>query len=472
MTAVAYVDNSKDTATLTAGTSMSFSLSNSDIDAEAFPDAIVVVAINVHTSTTSGVTAPESATIGGIEAAIQWQISDVGFGTGKTHLVLATVRVPEAGFDSVGVIVSWSTCPTSGTVVKASANAFYNVDPSSDDFALGFVATTGLTAGPLTVPADGAVFAANIEYTGNDFSPNILSQDTTAYTMQSPAVTLANGHVYETGYRLFAADATETVVPEVEDEGGFRPVIAFVMAGVSPEDDFNCACEDESDNETLAALRRRMLVRLGFAAQADSPPPGMADLLDDFLRSSQRYLYRKFPGIRMERFFKWTMVAGQRFYDLPDNDDTCDKKLDPYKVDWVGVQDLNDAWYQLVEGIPPEFYTSVAFQGIPSRYEIRQCIEVFCAPSAAYTLRVKGKFGLSAFVDDDDKTSVDSELVFLWALGTAKAHYRHPDAHSVKVEARDYLGTLVSGAHLTARYVPGSVPLPPWARPLFLPLVQ
>lgn len=244
-----------------------------------------------------------------------------------------------------------------------------------------------------------------------------------------------------------------------------------VTLQLSEAEEFNCECEEETENETLAQLRRRLLIRLGYSAQADSPPPGMATLLDDFLLQSQRFLYRKYNALRTERFFTWTMVQGQRFYDLPDNDGTCEKRLDPYKLTWVGVEDLNGAWYHLVEGIPPEWYTSINFQGLPVRYEIRQCIEVFPAPSTEYTLRIKGHFGLTSFVEDDDKTTIDSELVFLWALANAKAHYGQPDASNYAAQAREYLGALVSGAHQTARYVPGTTPAQPWTPPVFLPLI-
>lgn len=253
----------------------------------------------------------------------------------------------------------------------------------------------------------------------------------------------------------------------MEDSSFYTAVLQLAQA-----EEFNCECEEETENETLAQLRRRLLIRLGYSAQADNPPPGMADLLNDFLLQSQRFLYRKYDALRTERFFTWTMEQGVRFYDLPDNDETCTKQLDPYKLTWVGVEDVNGAWYNLSKGIPPEWYTSVNFQGLPVRYEIRQCIEVFPAPSAeGYKLRIKGHFGLTSFTEDDDKTTIDSELVFLWALANAKAHYGQPDATNYANQATAYLGALVSGAHQTARYVPGTRPAQPWTPPVFLPLI-
>lgn len=250
---------------------------------------------------------------------------------------------------------------------------------------------------------------------------------------------------------------------------GFIGAAVFIAEPLPDQPgDFNCACSDESDNETLAQLRRRLLVRLGYSAQADSPPPGMADLLDDFLVQAQRFLYRKYRALRTERFFTWTMIAGERFYDLPDNDESCDKVLDPYRLSWVGVEDLNGTWHEMGKGIPPEVYTSIANQGIPAIYEIHQCIEVFPAPADNYKLRIKGHFGLTQFDLDTDKTTIDSELVFMWALSNAKAHYGQSDAANIAAQANTYLGTLVSGSHQTARYVPNSGSMPPRTKPLFL----
>lgn len=236
---------------------------------------------------------------------------------------------------------------------------------------------------------------------------------------------------------------------------------------------YNCECDDGFYNaETLAELRQSVMVRLGYAAQVNNPPPGMAALINSFLQRGQAFLYRRYRALQTERFFRWTMTPGERFYGLRDNIDSCDKKLDSYKITWVGVEDLNGVWMPLHKGIPPEFYTADIFQGIPSHYEIRQCIEVFPAPSAEYTLRIKGHFGLGRFTEDTDPATIDSELLFLWALANAKNHYGQPDAGDVAAQSQTYLRELIAASHQTARYVPGTIEVPALPQPVFLPLVQ
>ncbi len=209
---------------------------------------------------------------------------------------------------------------------------------------------------------------------------------------------------------------------------------------------------------TLLTLRQRMLRRLGFAASVANPPPGMADLIDEFLVSAQTQMIERFPDLVIERFFTWTMVAGTRFYLTTADDEGAtspDYVLDPRDVTWVGIEDLVGTFLPLIEGIPPEFYTSESQQGLPSHYEIRQAIEVFPAPDQAYLLQVKGRFKNLPFSADSDVTTIDPELVFLLALANAKSHYSQPDAQLYFTQATSHLKQLVAGTHGTRRYVPG-----------------
>lgn len=235
-------------------------------------------------------------------------------------------------------------------------------------------------------------------------------------------------------------------------------------------DDINCACSDDTSGyRTLAQLREELMVRLGFGAQLASPPPGMSELLNSFLQGAQRALYRRYNVLRTERYFSWSLVAGTKLYDVPDNDeqavgpDQCTKVLDPRKITWVGVE-RDGVWYELKQGIPPE-YESYAQTGWPERYEFRQCIEVWPAPADSQGhLIVKGRFELGAFAADGDRPTIDDEPILLLALANAKAHYRQPDANNYVAQLETMLANLVAGSHQTARYIPGKR-----AEPIYVP---
>lgn len=216
----------------------------------------------------------------------------------------------------------------------------------------------------------------------------------------------------------------------------------------------NCTCDDATNNATLLQLRTRLMSRLGYGAQAANPPPGMKELLNDFLISAQEELYRRYDVLRTERFFSWPLQVDVRLYDLPDNAEACIKKLDPRKVTWVGVE-RDGTWETLREGIPPEMYSNDVTSR-PQRYEIRQCIEVWPVPEETNgSLVIKGRFGLEAFAADTDKTTIDSEPVFLLALANAKAHYGQGDANNYVAQLETMMQNFVAGSHHTARYVPG-----------------
>jgi hypothetical protein len=222
---------------------------------------------------------------------------------------------------------------------------------------------------------------------------------------------------------------------------------------------------------TLGQLRQRVMTRLGFAVQAANPPPGMTALVNDFIISAQNYLYRRYTALHTRRFFRWKVIPGQRFYSLKDNDDDAlsNFHLDPVKtIEWAGIQDRRNVWYPLIKGIPPQLYTMITKPWRPARYDIRQCIEIYPAPDQVYWLWMRAHFGLLAFAADTDVTTIDSELVFLHALATAKAHYGQQDANDVAAMSNSYRSELIAGTHQTAHYIPGTIAVPPAVRPTLI----
>lgn len=236
---------------------------------------------------------------------------------------------------------------------------------------------------------------------------------------------------------------------------------------------YNCDRLDFSGypSQTLAQLRVRVLIRLGFANQAANPPPGMAPFVNDILLGAQNMLYRQYPALHTRHFFRWKLIPGQRFYSLKDNDEDIlgNFHMDPLKtIEWAGIQDTRNVWYPLIEGIPPQLYTMITKPWRPARYDIRGAIEVYPSPDQTYWLWMRGNFGLLSFTADSDTTTIDSELVFLHALALAKAHYGQPDASNIQALANTYRGQLIAGTHKTAHYIPGTIAIPPAVRPTLI----
>ena len=281
------------------------------------------------------------------------------------------------------------------------------------------VPTTPASVAVVTQPAHGtaAVVGVGITYTP---SPLYIGADSFTYTGTVSGVT--------------SAAATVSVIVSVV---------------------YNCDCMDNDGNDTLGDLRGRLMARMGFGNQIANPPPGLLLKYNDFLQQAQRFLYMRYKALRTERFYSWTLQPGVRMYDIAGNVESCDKRLNPLKVTWVGT--IRDTlWYPLKCGIPPELYSFNQTTNYPQRYEIRQCIEVWPTPiDALSTLVIKGHFGLEAFSADTDKTTIDSELVFTLALANVKADAGAPDASNYISQLQELLHDIVGGSHMTRRYIPG-----------------
>ncbi len=218
--------------------------------------------------------------------------------------------------------------------------------------------------------------------------------------------------------------------------------------------DYNCSCDDDHPTQTLAQLRAWLLVRLGF--NPDVLMPGTAALMNSFLADAQQQVYWRYKVFRLERYFTWQMVVGERFYDLADNEEACTKRLDPRMVTWVGISQDDNFWRPLICGIKPEFYYGDV-TSIPTHYEIRQCIEVWPPPSDSdWKLRIRGYFGLLPFAADSDVTTIDPEAIKLFALANAKAHFQQGDAPNYMQQFKDLVANYTAGSPPPRRYVPGA----------------
>jgi hypothetical protein len=223
---------------------------------------------------------------------------------------------------------------------------------------------------------------------------------------------------------------------------------------------FNCACDDSFESKTLAELRADLIRDLGYAAIAANPPTGMAALVNMWLRNAQEQVYTQYDDFRMERFFHWPLEDSVSLYDLADNADTCTRPWNPLKISWVGIRQNEANVWTLHPFIEPAMRGSPNVGGYPTRYDIRQCIEVWPVPgpeSVDGTLIVLGEFGLEPFTDDAHTTTMDWQLVYYRALALGKRHYNKPDAKDAAALERLRAQALCEAAHLPGvRYIPGT----------------
>jgi hypothetical protein len=135
----------------------------------------------------------------------------------------------------------------------------------------------------------------------------------------------------------------------------------------------------------------------------------------------------------------------------------CSKTLDPRQIDGVFISRGDNVWQPLFEGIPPTMYTS-RIQAIPQRYEIRQCIEIWPAPSDdTWQLRITGDFALRRFTQPLDVTTIDPHATYLKALTDAATHYGKTNvAQAAGQSLMLYLKKLIAGTDSNTRLWPGT----------------
>ncbi len=191
-------------------------------------------------------------------------------------------------------------------------------------------------------------------------------------------------------------------------------------------------------------------------------PANARSLVTQILKSAHLTLYRRYNVLHLERFFTWTLVAGQNQYEVNENDEQnpgpgqCLDVLDPREITWAGIE-RDGQWYPLIAGIPPECYSNNTWSAWPSRYEIRQCIELWPSPGTdVQKLRLKAHAEPTLFTLDSHTPSVDDEALYLLTCATAKQHYKQADAQLYVAQLEAFIANLTAGRHQTRRYVPGA----------------
>ena len=178
-------------------------------------------------------------------------------------------------------------------------------------------------------------------------------------------------------------------------------------------------------NRTLGGLRADLGVRLGFGAAATNNG-ALIPILNNLLFAAQAELYWEFDWRALRTHVTDTLGASQLYLDFP-------AEIHPERVQWISVKYSNVWLPPLQRGISAEMYTSQDRPGVPTHWDLNSSsgtaqIEFWPEPDTAYSVRTFGMAPLAAFSADADRTTLDSDLVFLKALADAKAHYKHEDA--------------------------------------------
>lgn len=173
-------------------------------------------------------------------------------------------------------------------------------------------------------------------------------------------------------------------------------------------------------NRTLGDMRAELLARTGFGATGASAGVAIPNF-NSFLQNAQRVLYVLHDWTRLRRYTETTLGVNAYQLDYP-------AAGDPDRI--IGISLLNGTvWSKFLgRGIRPEAYTTRDTQMMPTRWDAFAQIEFNHRANAIYSIRIFYVRACDRFTEDGDRSTVRDDMVFLFALADAKAHYRQPDA--------------------------------------------
>lgn len=191
-------------------------------------------------------------------------------------------------------------------------------------------------------------------------------------------------------------------------------------------------------NRTLGELMTELRARLSQITTG-SAAKGNDLLIKSFLQEAHEYVYGELEPPAQRKKTMITLEAGSYLYDW--HNDTDDEDIDPGRVlsMWVKVGDTIRE--PLTQGISEFDRSFQSLRDQPSKYDtLDGQLEIYPVPNMAYDLVIEYTGGIGRFDRATDRTSVPDRLVFLYALATAKSHYRHPDAKAAATSFTNMLG--------------------------------
>ncbi len=178
---------------------------------------------------------------------------------------------------------------------------------------------------------------------------------------------------------------------------------------------------------TLGELLAELKARLGFVAQGPASSNNNPVMIS-FLQEAHEYVYDQLNPTPMRKKTVISLEQGSTLYDW--HNDEEDENIDPGLVKSLWIIDGKER-FPLSQGIS-ETCREDETRSMPVRYDtLNGQIELWPVPDKAYGLLVEYIASRPRFVQSSDRPGVSDRLVLLYALVSAKSHFRHPDAQSV-----------------------------------------
>ena len=201
-------------------------------------------------------------------------------------------------------------------------------------------------------------------------------------------------------------------------------------------------------NQTLGEMRSELQTRLGFGMSGSA---GIVNspIIDSFIRTAQDELYQEFNWAELHKVVEFQVGTEQDYFDYPVD---CDLE----RIKTLSVLDNGD-YLPMSEGISLGNRNAASNQAQrPYRFHKGAQVEIFPKPDKPYTIRLEYTKALAPLVNDNDRTSIPSRIVFLKALIGAKMHYRQPDGPAYAQQLENLLSRLRAGQRTMTEWSAGS----------------
>lgn len=190
-------------------------------------------------------------------------------------------------------------------------------------------------------------------------------------------------------------------------------------------------------HRTLGELMTELRARLGFATQG-SASKNNDTVIKSLLQEAHDFVFEQLQPPAQRKKATLQLDANSYLYDW--NNDAEDEQIDPGRVLSVWVKESDSIRHPLTQGISESMRADSNVRERPECYDhLNGQMELYPIPGQPYELVIEYLAEKNRFDRASDRPSVPDRLVFLYALATAKAHYRHPDAQPAAITFQSML---------------------------------
>lgn len=218
----------------------------------------------------------------------------------------------------------------------------------------------------------------------------------------------------------------------------------------------NCDCDCGYPKQTAGELIDNMAIAMGYSSQLARLPESFVKQALYHLNLAQTLVVSDISEIENDRYFSWDVEPGEFMFCPTDTREDCKGILQAARITEVYVVRNCSEITRLKKGIPFVMKGGGNPRSLPSRYEVRSCIEIWPKPEEKLRLVAKGTLAASKIVNRDTVIMVNPTLLELRAIAWMKASKQHADANNYMGQYQALLGEMAADGHEDKRYIPGT----------------